>query len=134
MTKVLLDTNAYTSLLAGDETVLEALSGAATVFMSVVVLGELLAGFRGGAREGENRRRLDQFLRRGPVRTLDVNRATAEVFGALKQQLRADGSPIPVNDVWIAAHSVEVGAWLVTHDRHFLSVQGLLLWDGLTRG
>lgn len=133
MTKVLLDTNAYASLLAGDEIVLDALAGAETVFMSVIVLGELFAGFRGGARERENRRRLDEFLRRAPVRTLEVTRGTAEVFGTLKQQLKADGTPIPINDVWIAAHSVEVGAWLVSHDRHFLAVKGLLLWDALTR-
>jgi tRNA(fMet)-specific endonuclease VapC len=99
----------------------------------VIVLGELFAGFRGGAREQENHRQLDEFLRRAPVRTLEVTRATAEVFGALKQQLKAGGTPIPTNDVWIAAHSVEVGAWLVTYDRHFLPVHGLLLWDALTR-
>lgn len=129
MTRVLLDTNAYTALLVGDEDVLDALAGADMVLMSVIVLGELFAGFRGGAREQENRRQLDEFLRRTPVRTIDVTRTTAEVFGALKQQLKAAGTPIPLNDVWIAAQAVESGAWLVTYDRHFLSVPGLLLWD-----
>jgi tRNA(fMet)-specific endonuclease VapC len=131
MTKVLLDTNAYTALLAGDETVLDALAGAETVFVSVVVLGELFAGFRGGAREAENRKQLEAFLGRTPVRTLEVSRATAEVFGAVKRQLQVAGTPIPVNDVWIAAHAVEMGAWLLTYDRHFCAVPGLLLWAAL---
>jgi tRNA(fMet)-specific endonuclease VapC len=133
MKKVLLDTNAYTSLLAGDEKVLDALAGADRVFMSTVVLGELFAGFGGGSRERDNRRRLDDFLRRPPVRSLDVTRGTAEVFGEIKNQLRRAGTPIPMNDVWIAAHAVENGAWLVTHDRHFLEVGGLLLWSELVR-
>ncbi len=127
----MLDTNAYTALLAGDEDVLDALASADLVFVSAVVLGELFAGFRGGSRERENRDRLDDLLRRPPVRTLDVTRGTAEVFGQVKHQLMAGGTPTPLNDVWIAAHAIESGSWLVTFDRHFSHVQGLLLWDGL---
>jgi len=127
----MLDTNAYTALLTGDEDVLDALASADFVFVSAVVLGELFAGFRGGIRERENRDRLDEFLRRPPVRTLDVARGTAEVFGQIKHQLQVGGTPIPLNDVWIAAHAIENGSWLVTFDRHFTHVQGLLLWDRL---
>jgi predicted nucleic acid-binding protein len=54
------------------------------------------------------------------------------VFGAVKQQLKTDGSPIPLNDVWIAAHAIESGSWLVTYDRHFQNVAGILLCNGLT--
>ncbi len=100
------------------------------IFMSVVVLGELFAGFKGGNRERDNLRKLDEFLRRSPVRTLEVTRGTAEVFGEIKTQLKLGGKPIPLNDVWIAAHAIESGAWLVTYDRHFHNVAGILLWDG----
>ncbi len=131
MKKILLDTNAYASLLAGDEAVLEALSTADLVFMSVMVIGELLTGFRGGNREQANRDNLDAFLRRSPVRTLAVSRATAEVFAVVKHQLKRAGSPIPLNDVWIAAQTIESGAWLVTYDGHFKAVAGLLLWGVL---
>ena len=55
MNKIVLDTNAYTRLLAGDEDALDAVSSAETVYMSVFVLGELYAGFAGGARERENK-------------------------------------------------------------------------------
>ncbi len=48
MSRVLLDTNAYGHLLAGDSLVLNALAEADRVYLSVFVMGELLAGFRGG--------------------------------------------------------------------------------------
>ena len=131
MTTVLLDTNAYTALLAGDEAVLDALAAAEGVLMSVIVLGELSAGFKGGRREPDNVAALDDFLRRPAVRMLDVTKATADVFGAVKHQLRRAGTPIPSNDVWIAAQAIETGSWLITYDRHFLEVPGLLLWRGL---
>ena len=131
MKRVLLDTNAYTSLLAGDESVLEVLAAAEQCMMSVVVLGELHAGFKGGTRERENRALLEDFLRRPSVRTVDVTAATAEVFGVVKNQLKQAGSPLPINDVWIAAHALETGSWLVSYDRHFTAVPGVLLWDRL---
>ena len=62
MKNILLDTNAYTRLLTGDERVLETIAGAATVYMSVFVLGELFAGFAGGSKEKENKEILSRFL------------------------------------------------------------------------
>ncbi len=129
--KVVVDTNAFSSLMAGNVDVLEVLSGAKQVFMSTVVLGELYAGFKGGSREEENSRILESFLKKATVRTLDVSRETAEVFGVVKHQLRVLGTPIPLNDVWIAAHAIETGSQLVTFDRHFSRVAGIRLWRGL---
>jgi tRNA(fMet)-specific endonuclease VapC len=131
MKSVVLDTNAYTALLVGDELVLDAVASADLVLMSAVVLGELYAGFKGGRQEQDNARVLEDFLRRPAVRIIDVTRATAEVFGVVKHQLRQAGTPIPINDVWIAAHALESGSWLVTYDRHFVKIAGLLLWSGL---
>ena len=131
MRSVLLDTNAYTALLAGEAEVLDALASAEMVLVSAVVLGELYAGFKGGRQERHNARVLEDFLRRPAVRSLDMTRATAEVFGVVKHQLRQAGTPIPINDVWIAAHALESGSWLITYDRHFMQVPGLLLWDRL---
>ena len=62
MKKVILDTNAYTQLLAGKEDVLDAISAAETVYMSIFVLGELYTGFIGGTREPENKETLHRFL------------------------------------------------------------------------
>lgn len=129
MKRVLLDTSAYTALLTGDREVLLKLAGAETVFMPVFVLGELYAGFRGGKRERENRERLASFLAKPPVKILPATQDTAEIFGLVKDRLRRAGTPIPINDVWIAAQALEVGAQVLTYDVHFEKVSGLVLWN-----
>lgn len=131
MKKVLLDTNAYAALLRGDEKVLSAIGRAEIVYLSVIVLGELFAGFRGGNKFLENRKLLERFLDRPHVAFLPMGMETADVFGVVKQNLKEQGTPIPINDVWIAAHVLETGAVLVTYDRHFKQVAGLRFWDEL---
>lgn len=128
MKKILLDTNAYSRLLQGDEAVLEALGYAETVFMSIFVLGELYAGFKGGGRESNNRAQLEDFLRRPTVHILTASRETSDIFGDIKHRLKLAGKPLPINDVWIAAHATESGSYLVTYDTHFENVAGLLRW------
>src|SRR5262245_54506920 len=130
MTKLLLDTNAYTALLSGDEAVLKALASADTVYMSIFVLGELYAGFLGGNKNAENRKLLTSFLSKPTIRILHGTSDTAEIFGVIKDRLRQNGTPIPINDVWIAAHALENGSQLLTYDSHFKKVAGLLLWEG----
>ena len=131
MKKVLLDTNAYSGLLRGDGQVLDVLAKAEIVYVSAVVLGELFAGFRGGSRYVENTQRLERFMERPQVALLSVGLETADVFGAVKHQLKQDGKPIPLNDVWIASHALETGAVLITYDQHFKNVAGLRLWNGI---
>jgi len=128
--RILIDTNAYVRYLAGDENVLDALSRADGIFLSVFVLGELFAGFRLGGREKENRLILDQFLAKPGVAVLGAGRETAEYFGLIKSALKNAGRPIPLNDVWIAAQALETASVLVTYDAHFAAVPGLRLWEG----
>ena len=127
--KVLLDTNALSALWSGDERVLEALGQAECVFMSIIVLGELFAGFRGGTRIKENRVRLEGFLAKPTVRTLELSTETAEVYGQIKDALKRAGTPIPINDIWLSAQAIEIGSVLITFDRHFGNVRGIRLWD-----
>lgn len=126
--RVLIDTNAYTRLMLGDEEVLEALAGAETVYLSVFVLGELYAGFKGGQRERKNRELLRSFIDGPTVRLLFATDATAEVFSNVKDGLKRKGRPLPMNDVWIAAHALEAAATLITFDAHFQQVDGLQRW------
>jgi tRNA(fMet)-specific endonuclease VapC len=128
--RILLDTNAYSAFMAGDERVLGALAAADTVYLSVIVLGELHAGFRGGTRERYNRAQLLQFQSKPTVRVLDVTAETAEIFGQCKATLKQAGAPLPLNDVWLAAQALDTGAVVVTYDSHFRKVAGLRLWDG----
>jgi tRNA(fMet)-specific endonuclease VapC len=131
MKKILLDTNAYTAFMTGDEAVLEALAEAETTLLSAIVIGELHAGFRGGTRLRENKAQLTSFQQKSTIHILEVTAETAEVFGQLKYELKKAGTPIPLNDVWLAAQAIETGAVIVTYDAHFGKVKGIRLWDAL---
>ena len=129
MKKILLDTNAYVRFLRGDEKVLAYLAQADSVYMSVFVMGELFAGFKAGRKEKSNRQLLERFLLKPTVSILDATLETADIFGLVATSLRRSGTPIPINDLWIAAHCLETGSVLVTYDDHFSVVPGLRLWD-----
>lgn len=131
MKKVLLDTNAYSRLAGGDEGLLDVLGEADVVYLSVFVLGELYARFKGGKLERKNRTELAEFLQAPTVKRLFATDETAEVFAVTKDALRRQGTPIPINDVWIAAHALEAGATLLTFDAHFGHVKGLRRWPAL---
>jgi len=129
MKKILLDTNTYTRYLAGDEKVLDVIAKAEIVFMSVFVLGELYAGFKGGKKEKQNKQLLTSFLQKPTVNILDATIETSEIFGEVKQLLKEAGTPLPINDVWIASHGIETGSVIISYDSHFKNVPGLRLWD-----
>jgi tRNA(fMet)-specific endonuclease VapC len=129
MKNILLDTNAYTRFLVGETAVLEVLGFAETVYMSIFVLGELYAGFAAGTKKRQNKEVLNRFLQKPTIKILNATSETAEVFGFVKSQLRKAGTPLPINDVWIAAHGIETGSVLITYDTHFKKVSGLRLWD-----
>ena len=92
-----------------------------------VILGELLAGFRCGNREKQNRLELDQFLDSARVVTIAVDDETAEFYAQVFSELRQKGRPIPSNDLWLAASALQHGLALATFDDHFSSISGLLL-------
>jgi tRNA(fMet)-specific endonuclease VapC len=131
MKKIVLDTNAYTRLLIGEQDVLDIIGTADTIYMSIFVLGELYAGFAGGRKERENKETLNRFLLKPTAKILNATAETAEVFGKVKQNLKKAATPIPINDVWIAAHAIETGSTIITYDSHFKNVAGLRLWDGM---
>lgn len=128
MKKVLLDTNAYTNFFKNFPKLEAFVENADMVYMSPIVYGELMEGFRQGNRESRNRQHLDSFLSETNVHMLDVTRETAEIYAQIRIDLRKRGSPIPVNDVWIAAQAMEMGAVLVTYDKHFGEIPGLRTW------
>ncbi len=128
MKSIMLDTNAYSAYRRGNSDVLEALGKAERVYMSVFVLGKLLYGFRGGNRYVRNRRELSSFLDKPSVFVATATEETSEQFAVTKEALRQAGTPLPMNDVWIAAHCLQLGATIVTLDGHFSTVPGLRVW------
>ena len=129
MTRSRLATHGYGRFVGGDEEVTGVLGEAETVYLSAIVVGELFAGFRGGSKFRENRIQLSRFLQKPTVRELEVTTETAEVFGQVKDTLKRAGTPLPMNDVWIAAQAIETGSVIVTYDEHFNKVPGLRIWD-----
>jgi tRNA(fMet)-specific endonuclease VapC len=128
--KVLLDTNAYTGFKRGHPEVVEHIRRSVGILLSTIVAGELLFGFHHGTRFGHNRADLEEFLGRPEVTLVPVTLATADRFGRISAALRRKGRPIPTNDVWIAAHTLESGAELLSFDDHFAAIDGLV-WTHL---
>jgi tRNA(fMet)-specific endonuclease VapC len=123
--RILVDTNAYAALMAGSTDVADVLAESEAVLLSAIVVGELLDGFLGGDREQEYRRVLRRFRVTPRTVLVPVTDETAEWFAVLRQQLRRKGTPIPTNDLWIAASCMEHGARLLTLDGHFDAIEGL---------
>jgi len=124
--KLLLDTNAYSALARGEPAVAERVRKARLIVMSSIVVGELLYGFRCGNRLEVNCGQLDAFLARPFVAFAPAGLTTADRFSRIMSLLRRNGRPIPTNDVWIAAHTMETGTELLTRDGHFDAVDGLV--------
>ena len=125
--KILLDTSAYIELMDGHEEVSELVRRADEVLLSPIVLGELMQGFRMGRYFEMNYRSLRVFLEGEAVSVVAVGEVTADRYSRIAMALRAKGRPIPTNDMWIAAHAMEMGADLVSADRHFEYVDGIAL-------
>jgi tRNA(fMet)-specific endonuclease VapC len=129
--KRLLDTNAYVALKRGHEGAVTMVRQSTELAFSTIVIGELLFGFRNGNRLAKNTAELDQFLADARVEVIPVTPTTADRFGRIAATLRKAGTPIPTNDIWIAAHAFESGAELVSFDAHFAAVPGLV-WTQLS--
>lgn len=128
--KVLLDTNIYSMAMRGDIAVVQSLKSIDTIGFSVISLGELFSGFRGGKNEARNKHELAKFLDSPRVVVHHVDVETADFYSAILDQLRKAGIPIPTNDIWIAAIAFQHGYKLFTRDRHFDRVPGLLQFHG----
>lgn len=125
MTRLVLDTSAYSHMRAGRDRVIRLIADADAVLIPVTVLGELEGAFELSRRANENRVVLADFLSEPFVSILPATVEIARRYGLIYAQLRRAGTPIPVNDIWIAAAAMDSGGRLLTYDRHFGKVQGL---------
>ena len=127
--KLSLDTNAYSGWLR-QGLWHEPITRAEEVLLSPIVLGELRDGFKGGRRASDNEARLLQFLKHSSVTLVPIMESTSAVYAELKQHLRKQGTPIPENDIWIAASTIEHGCVLATGDQHFEYLPQVRTLDG----
>lgn len=129
--RLALDTNAYSAWKRGHSMVAERLRQASSLQLSTVVLSELLAGFRRGSRFVWNFQELQDFLAAPAVSVVPIGEVTADRYSRIASGLRKQGRPIPTNDIWIAATSMEFGSELLSFDAHFGHIDGLV-WCPLT--
>jgi tRNA(fMet)-specific endonuclease VapC len=124
--KLIVDTSAYAAFKRNHQRVVEALLQADQVLVSPIVLGELYFGFRNGSRYEKNVSELNAFVACSPVQIIPINEITADRYSRVVWELKQRGAPIPTNDIWLAAQAMEHGAELLTFDRHFEYVPGLV--------
>lgn len=121
--KCLLDTNAIIALQHDDETLKRLLSDATDVFVPAVAIGELYFGAYKSSKVEQNRKAIAAFIVGRVV--LNVDTDTADIYGQIKQDLRAKGRPIPENDIWIAALAMQYSLTLLSRDAHFSEISNL---------
>lgn len=127
MKKVLIDTNIYSLAMKGDVSVVSELRKIDCIGFSAISVGELYAGFKGGCRETANRDELYLFLDSPRVIVFSVDAETAEFYASVLDNLKKAGTPIPTNDIWIAAIAFQHGYKIFTMDKHFRFIPGLVL-------
>jgi tRNA(fMet)-specific endonuclease VapC len=119
MSRICLDTSAYSRYRRGDAPVIEIISRARWVGISSIVLGELRTGFQLGGQASRNEEELRRFLSHPAVEVLDVDDDASRIYAEIVVALRQAGTPVPTNDIWIAAVAARDGAAVVSYDEHF---------------
>lgn len=118
--KLALDTNAFSSLQIGGVPKLKALvDRAELLILPFVVDAELRAGFQKGQRKNDNYDKLKKFQELDRVLMLWATEETNELYAQIWANLAGKGTPIPTNDVWIAALCLQHHLTLATLDKHF---------------
>jgi tRNA(fMet)-specific endonuclease VapC len=85
-------------------------------------MGELAVGFRLGTRREANEAELDRFVAHPAVEVLPVSEDVVNVYAAIVLDLKTAGTPLPANDIWIAAVAARHGATVLTYDAHFRTI------------
>jgi tRNA(fMet)-specific endonuclease VapC len=117
--RLALDTNRYTDLCRGTASVIETVERADEVWVPFTVLGELRAGFAAGGQRPRNEAVLRRFLLKPGISLLYADEQTTHHYAAIYRQLRKQGTPIPTNDMWIAALVLQHSLVLCARDAHF---------------
>jgi tRNA(fMet)-specific endonuclease VapC len=117
--KLALDTNRYTDLCRGDQSAVETVELANEVWLPFIVLGELRAGFAVGSQGPRNESILRRFLLKPGVAVLYADEQTTHHYASIYRQLRKQGTPLPTNDMWIAALVLQHSLALFARDTHF---------------
>lgn len=123
--RLALDSNRYTDLCRGVKQAVDVVSRAEVIFVPLIVLAELRAGFAFGLRRDHNENHLTRFLNADHVFVLVPDEQTTHLYAEVYAGLRRQGTPIPTNDIWIAALVLQHDLVLFTRDSDFEHVPRL---------
>lgn len=114
---MILDTNALSAWADGNPNCRNALATASRLVIPVVVLGEYDFGIRQSVQRARYEAWLATYL---PMTEIaDLTAVTAAAYAGLRLELKTRGTPIPANDAWIAALTLQLGLPLLSNDTHF---------------
>ena len=117
--KIALDTNRYVDLAHGVPDIMRNVQEAEQITLPFIVLAELRAGFLGGNRLRVNEQFLSKFLGNSRTTVGFPDDQTTRHYAALYHQLKKQGTPIPINDIWVAAIVIQHNLILCSRDKHF---------------
>lgn len=123
MNRYCLDTSAYSQFKRGHPPVVGVIERADWIGVPSIVVGELWVGFLLGERPERNQRDLAEFLRHPVVEEVPVDGEAGQVYAEIVVALRKSGTPLPSNDIWIAAAAARAGAIVLTYDAHFAAIK-----------
>ena len=117
--------------MRGEPRIVELVDQAEWIGVPTIALGELHAGFLAGRHTERNQGELERFLRHPVVEELTVDHDVARIYAEIVLSLQRSGTPLPTNDIWIAASAARAGATLLAYDAHFAAVGriGVLLLE-----
>jgi tRNA(fMet)-specific endonuclease VapC len=123
LSRYCLDTSAYSNFKRNDPQVVPLIDGAEWIGISSIALGELWLGFLLGDRLARNEAELNEFLSSPVVEELLIDQQVGRIYAEIVASLQRAGTPVPSNDIWIAAAALRAGAPLLTYDTHFEAIQ-----------
>jgi predicted nucleic acid-binding protein len=120
---VILDTNALSAWADGQPEIKPVLVSATKLVVPAVVLGE----FDFGIRQSRHYRRYTGWLQRSlqHAEIAVVDEETAKLYGEIRLALKKAGTPIPLNDAWIAAAAAQYQLPVLSRDSHFDAVRNI---------
>ena len=122
MSRFCLDTSAYSRFKRGDARTIAILDRAEWIGVPAITLGELRTGFLLGVRRDHNEEELRAFLANPVVDVLEVDDEVSRHYAEIVGDLRRADTPLPTNDIWIAATAARTGALVLTFDAHFENI------------
>ena len=127
MSRILLDTSAYSTLFRKHQSTVQQVESAESLYLTPIVLGEVRAGFLLGKRGKENERALREFLQSPRVSILTIDDETAERWAIIAAFLKKNGTPVASNGIWIVASAMQHGLPILTSDRDFQKIPQVIV-------